>query len=295
MNTGLTFSIILPVLNDQENLDRILDQFSKNSWDGNWELIVVDDGSSQPLSLGVDPQSHWRILRNSENRGVAISRNRGIDKAKGEYIIFLSVFLSIPDDYIQQITGFTKKVKFDFAQHLIVLEQNIKATQFQRFLGAHAERIDPSSTNLAITNCQFAAAVVKAETVRAVGGFDESMQHYGGHELDLIYRLDQAGYKRRVLINDIVLQRVKLEEHKRIQNRLREYGQVGLPNLLNKHPELTPMILKKPILWTLFSRVGFSRWLENRLGGLIDSNQPLSLFTYRLYLHILMRNAWDAR
>ncbi len=295
MNQELTLSIVLPVFNDQANLDRILTELADNDKQDNWEVIIVDDGSVKPLTLGNRSPAKSKILRNDHNQGVAAARNRGVNEARGKHLVFLSVFLSIPQNYLGHLTKFISETAFDFAQHLIVTGQTENATHFQRFISAHADRINASSGNLSITNCQFAAAVITRKTILAVDGFDESMQHYGGHELDLIYRLDQAGYKQRILINALALQRVKLEDHKSIQKRLREYGGVGLPNLLNKHPELTPRILKKPSLWFLLSRVGMPRWLETRLGRLIESNKPLRLFTYRLYLHLLMRNAWDAR
>ena len=295
MNPTPTISIILPVYNDQENLNRVLSEFANNQQDGSWEIIVVDDGSTKPVKVAETLLGKGQLIQNPTNQGVAVARNAGIRKARGEYVVLLSVFLRIQNDYVKKLKQFIESNKFDFAQHLIQARQSMESTKFQQFIGAHADRIGSSPANLSITNCQFAAAVIKKETLVAVRGFDESMQHYGGHELDLIYRLDQAGYKKRVLISDIVLQRVKLEDHKSIQERLREYGQIGLPNLLKKHPELTRVILKKPTIWFILAFVGIPYWLENRISHQIEANQPLSLFTYRLYLHLLMRNAWDAR
>src|SRR5215213_295324 len=55
------------------------------------EIIVVDDGSTTPVSerLTREAQSRLRVLRNPSSLGVARARNRGIDEARGEWIAFL--------------------------------------------------------------------------------------------------------------------------------------------------------------------------------------------------------------
>ena len=59
----------------------------------NWELIVIDDGSTdETVSLiekytKDDPRIH--LLMNEVNRGVAETRNRGLEEARGNYIAFL--------------------------------------------------------------------------------------------------------------------------------------------------------------------------------------------------------------
>ena len=56
------------------------------------ELIVIDDGSTDD-SLAVIERvcggaSNVRILRNPENRGVIYTLNRGLDEARGDYVLF---------------------------------------------------------------------------------------------------------------------------------------------------------------------------------------------------------------
>ena len=56
-----------------------------------WELIIVDDGSSDDTEKVIDPFLCDRIFytQNEENRGANYSRNLGIAKARGQYISFL--------------------------------------------------------------------------------------------------------------------------------------------------------------------------------------------------------------
>lgn len=59
----------------------------------NWELILIDDASTDKTLEKVQPflDTHTNIilLKNDKNRGAAITRNKGIEVATGDYIAFL--------------------------------------------------------------------------------------------------------------------------------------------------------------------------------------------------------------
>lgn len=288
-------SLILPVHEDRVNLERILRELIANNPDDSWELIVVDDGSSSPLSLTNNCPDNWEIIHSSANQGAAAARNKGVRRAKGVYVIMLSVFLRIPSDYIKRMKTIVNTNAFDFAQHLIEKAPEISLDRFQSFLTDQRGRLTTPDEKLSIKQSLFTAAVIKKELFCKLRGFDESMQHYGGHEMDLIYRLDQAGYNKRIVVPGISLQRVKVEDHMTLRKRLQEYGRIGLPHLLQKHPELKRTILIKPLLWSYFSLFGITHLLEGMLQKKIQADKAMSLFSYRLYLHLIVRNAWDGR
>ena len=273
----------------------MLIELRANKIDLRWELIVVDDGSSTPLTLGDNPLANWQIIRHEFQRGAATSRNSGVKQAGGEFLILLSIFLKIPKDYLSRVSAFIESNQFDFAQHLLKPDPGLSLTGFQVFLSGQKERLSIQLGTLPIKNSLFTAAIIKKETYCHVKGFDESMNHYGGHEIDLVYRLDRAGFKNRKIIPDFPLQRVKIESHNKIQARLQEYGKVGLPALLKKHPELKKTIMPFPALWALLRLLGLPKLIEKRLSHHIEQDWDIPNKKYRLYLHLLVRNAWDAR
>ena len=59
----------------------------------NWELIIIDDASTDQsmeiIKSYLDKEQRINLLTNTTNRGAAITRNRGIESAKGKYIAFL--------------------------------------------------------------------------------------------------------------------------------------------------------------------------------------------------------------
>lgn len=59
----------------------------------NWELLLIDDGSHDKTTTianqFIAQKPNIKLLKNKANLGVAISRNKGIEAAKGKYIAFL--------------------------------------------------------------------------------------------------------------------------------------------------------------------------------------------------------------
>lgn len=83
-------SIVLPTFNRARFLDEALASIHSQSWQ-DWELIVVDDGSTDDTAARIDswreriPQ--LRYVRR-ENGGAYAARNTGLQHARGEYIAF---------------------------------------------------------------------------------------------------------------------------------------------------------------------------------------------------------------
>lgn len=100
MNNLPLISVIVPAYNSEKWIAQachsVIDQTYKN-----WELIVVDDGSSDRTYeiLKSIADEHIRIkVIHTENGGVSRARNIGLDACEGEYITFLdSDDLLLPD------------------------------------------------------------------------------------------------------------------------------------------------------------------------------------------------------
>ena len=84
-------SIIVPVYNAEEYLDRCLVSIVEQSF-SSYEVILVDDGSTDSSSLICDRYSdgdaRFRTIH-KKNGGVSSARNAGLDLAKGEYVMFV--------------------------------------------------------------------------------------------------------------------------------------------------------------------------------------------------------------
>jgi glycosyltransferase involved in cell wall biosynthesis len=85
-------SVIIPTYNRENLLPRALDSIEAQTF-GDWEIVLVDDGSTDhsadlaaPYALRLGER--FRYLH-QQNRGSSAARNRGIDSCRGRFVAFL--------------------------------------------------------------------------------------------------------------------------------------------------------------------------------------------------------------
>jgi glycosyltransferase involved in cell wall biosynthesis len=83
-------SVLIPVYNQFVSLDSVLWHFSRQTTNESFEIIIVDDGSteSDQAVIARYPMLQIRYFANKENYGRAFTRNVAIEHAHGEYLIF---------------------------------------------------------------------------------------------------------------------------------------------------------------------------------------------------------------
>lgn len=81
-------SIVIPVFNRAWCLEATLQSIHDQTFQ-NFEVIVVDDGSTDETQALLRQFAGLRIHRWEDNRGVSAARNQGIQMARGEWICFL--------------------------------------------------------------------------------------------------------------------------------------------------------------------------------------------------------------
>ena len=124
------FSIIIPTYNRENHLPKAIESVLSQSFT-DWELIIVDDGSTDNTSDVVasynDPRIKYIYQENAER---SAARNNGIRNAKGEWICFLDS----DDVYLNQ--------------HLAVFEKAIHESANPRFLLSGCIREEAGEENL---------------------------------------------------------------------------------------------------------------------------------------------------
>ena len=93
-------NVIVPVYNASKYIGNTLNSIVSQDFD-DFEMIVIDDGSTDnSLKIINETLKDCRIphkVIHQENAGVSVARNRGIDGADGDYLVFVDA-----DDYISQ-------------------------------------------------------------------------------------------------------------------------------------------------------------------------------------------------
>ena len=80
----------MPVFNGEKHLPKAIDSILAQTF-GDFEFIIIDDGSTDNTPAVLDGYSDPRIrrIRNPSNLGITDARNRGLNIATGEYIAIM--------------------------------------------------------------------------------------------------------------------------------------------------------------------------------------------------------------
>jgi glycosyltransferase involved in cell wall biosynthesis len=90
--TGIELSVVVPCLNSAESLPQLFTQLAGERLDAAWELVVVDNGStdrSRAVAEGWADRLPVRVVDGAEHRGAWHARNVGVAAARSEQILFL--------------------------------------------------------------------------------------------------------------------------------------------------------------------------------------------------------------
>ena len=103
-------SVVIPCYNSGVFIEKAINSVKKQTYN-NIEIIVVNDGSTDPYTLNYLKKIKNITLINQKNKGLSNARNVGIKKAKGQYILPLDA-----DDWIRKdaIKLMVKALKYSF-------------------------------------------------------------------------------------------------------------------------------------------------------------------------------------
>ncbi|MBE6149305.1 MAG: glycosyltransferase [Firmicutes bacterium] len=121
------YSIIMPVFNSESTLEISINSVINQTY-SNWELIVIDDGSTdnsfQILENFKEKDERIRIFK-QENAGPGIARNNGINKSSGDYILFLDADDYYELDLIEKVNSLNEKSSQDLIFISMINEDKI--------------------------------------------------------------------------------------------------------------------------------------------------------------------------
>jgi len=197
--------VIIPFYNAEQHLENCLSAVTK-SRDVNYELILVDDGSTDS-SPEIARRYSSEVITLSGPKGPAYARNRGAERAQGAILFFMDA-----DVFCHRNT-------------LAIIEETLRADpQLDAIIGSYDD--DPLSSSFISryknlthhfvhqnateqastfwTGCGAIRSVVFADS----GGFDETFYRPSIEDIELGYRLIARGY-RIALCKKLVVKHAK--------------------------------------------------------------------------------------
>lgn len=136
MRMSQRFSIIIPIYNVAPYLKACLDSVLAQTY-VDWEVICVDDGSADGSGAILDEYAakDARIkVVHKPNGGVSSARNRGLEEAKGEWILFLDGDDLIDADLLMRLAEIADKREstdmIGFGLRTFAEQGNIRRSEF---------------------------------------------------------------------------------------------------------------------------------------------------------------------
>jgi glycosyltransferase involved in cell wall biosynthesis len=296
-------TIGLTTYNAEETVRRALDSALAQTWRP-IEIVAIDDCSSDgtyPLLLKLAQQhAELRVFRNAVNGGVAVSRNRILQEARGAFVAFFDDDDdSLPHRVAAQLARITD-YELGFAGGAPVVchtaRRRVYAQGLERIeptMGQQTGRLAPNGHQVAdrillgtpledgYGACPTCCQMARLETYRAVDGFDPQLRR--GEDTDFTIRLALAGGHFVGLAEPLVTQWMTRTEEKSLAE---EYRNQLL--LIDKH---------RPLLERV-QQYGFCRrWAEAKQAWLEVRRAAFATLLVRLALRhpvLTARRLWMA-
>ena len=191
---AIEVSVVIPALNVATTIGQQLDSLGCQDFDGDWEVIVADNGSTdstrEVVESFADRFPSLRIVDASDRRGINHARNQGARAARGSLILFCD-----GDDVVVPtwITAMTEALKTCDA-----VGGRIQRTTFEDSSNASAGTlvlVDPIGGGSKFLPHPIGANCgVKRAVWLELGGFDENYDGGAADEIEFFWRLQIANY-----------------------------------------------------------------------------------------------------
>lgn len=187
------FSIIIPLYNKENYIKETLTTALNQSF-SNFEIIIINDGSTDNSVEQVKLFNDKKIrLINQNNLGVSAARNKGIDEAKSDLIVFLDADDLWMDNHLEEL----KKLYHDFPNCGMYCNRHKTKISNNKFVSNTYSNSIPDSyrgiipdyfeANL-VNRVSFTSSImIPKEVIKKYNGFDINIS--SGQDLDLWTRI----------------------------------------------------------------------------------------------------------
>jgi glycosyltransferase involved in cell wall biosynthesis len=238
------FSVVIPTYQRPDTLFRVLEALERQSQPPSFEVVVVDDGSRDetPAKLESYRAAYPFRFFSQRNSGPAAARNRGIQEARGRYVLFLG------DDTVPEAL----LLAVHASSHAQKNESPVAVLGYTTW--PHDRRVSPFLHHINEYGLQFGYGLIEdADAVPfnffytsnislprsllvEAGLFDTTFPHAAWEDIEMAYRLMKMGmkilYRPRAIArhhHDITFHSFRRRQEKSGEAAAIFYG---------KHPEL---------------------------------------------------------
>lgn len=177
---GPLLSIVIPTLNEEKYLPRLLRSLMAQSPKDVYEVIVVD-GCSVDRTVEVARRLGAEVLVKRSN--IAEARNIGASRAKGRFILFLDADTVVPRGFIEDVIEMVKKG----VRCMVFRPEPLEHSGF--LLARIGYTLGWILCRLRLTNPCYMGLAVDKTVFRRLGGFDRRLVY--GEDLDFLWKVSR--------------------------------------------------------------------------------------------------------
>lgn len=224
----MLYSIIVPVYNRPGEVKELLDSLSAQTVKP-FELLIIEDGSKERCDHLLDHYRSFFTVRYfyKDNSGRSDTRNYGMERAEGDYLLFFDSDVILPPAYFEKLEEAMKNGYCDCFGGPDAADSSFSdmqkavshaMTSFWTTGGirggkAVMEKFCPRTFNMGFSK----------EVYRKVGDFKDMM----GEDIDLSIRIRNAGFNIR-LIREVYVYHKRRIDMKRFFKQVNNFGQARI-------------------------------------------------------------------
>ena len=248
----MKYSFIIPIYNRPEELDELLNSLVSQTYEGDFEVVVIEDGSTiTSEQICKKYQNDLSISYLSKpNTGPGDSRNYGMQRAQHDYILILDSDCILPSHYLEAVDDFlqahyvdcfggsdTATDDFtDIQKAINYTMTSLLTTGGIRGSQKRIQRFEPRSFNMGLSRKAF----------EATGGFGKI---HPGEDPDLVIRLWEKGFDSAFIPTAFVFHKRRISWAK-FRTQVSKFGQTRA--ILNHwHPQTRKLTFWLPTCFAL--------------------------------------------
>lgn len=235
------FSIIIPVYNRPQEVRELLDSLLLQT-NKDFEVLIIEDGSSMPCKEVTEAYTDKLDIKYffKPNSGRSKTRNYGMERAEGQYLVFFDSDCIIPPEYFEKVTVHLQEKRVDCyggpdAAHVSFSDLqkavNYSMTSFFTTGGIRGgrkglEKFVPRTFNMGFSR----------DVYKKVGGFKDMF----GEDIDLSTRIADAGFST-ALYQDAYVYHKRRVSLKSFYKQVYVFGMARI-DLYQLHPQSLKLV-----------------------------------------------------
>tara|TARA_Y100001970_G_scaffold240089_1_gene302571 strand:+ start:589 stop:1491 length:903 start_codon:yes stop_codon:yes gene_type:complete len=270
-----TISIIVPCYNSENTIfgtiNAIKDSISDCTLDLRWEIIAINDGSTDNTKSILEKTENITLINHPSNQSLSSARNTGVKKSTGAYIAFIDADIKISKKwFLEMLTVLEKNLEVIGVTGTLVPWSEGQMSPLKKYLFSRYRGQQPVSKDSALNykSFVFSNTIIRKTILDEVGVFDESLNHYGGEDTELAIRINSKfpNAMRKLKSKSVHLTNKSLQQY---LNNMFDYGQHNFPKIIQKHPNYKNELGYKYVN-SLLGKVIFNRLTVSCIKGLLN-------------------------